>query len=124
MESWGAHGVFAARYAGQRACAGAAASGRRIRGTVLLATCIVVGAFLGPLALGSDATRNGAGAPAAVFAVGPDEPARIPAMDQGPAPIRVGADRPLDQLPSGEPFGGDELMVDVRRVLERIASES
>ena len=123
MESWGAYGVFAARYAGQQACAGAAAPRRRIRGTVLLAACIVVGVLLGPLALGSDATGNGADVPAAVFAVGPGEPARIPAMDRGPAPVSAGPDRPLDQQPSGEPFGDDGLTVDVRRVLEQIASE-
>ena len=129
MESWGAHGVFAARYADQRAGVGAGAPGRRIRGRVLLAACIVVGALLGSLALGSDATRNGAsrpgdGVPALIFAVGPAEPARLPAMDEGPAPVSGRADQPLDQQLSGEPSGDDELMVDVRRALERLASES
>ncbi len=128
MESWGAHGVFAARYAGQWARAGAGSPGRRIRGPQLLFACIVVGALLGPLALGSYATRDGAsrpddGTPASVFTAAPAEPARIPALDERPAPGSGGADQPLDQQPSGEPFGGNELTVDVRRLLEQMASE-
>ncbi len=123
METWGAHGTFAARYAGQRACAGAGAPGRRIRGPRLLAACIVVGALLGPLTLGSDWTRHGAGVPAAVSAVGRGEPARIPAMDEGSAPFSGRADWPLDQQSAGEPFGNEELMVDVRGALEQMASE-
>ncbi len=129
MESWGAHGVFAARYAGQWARAGAGSPGRRIRGPQLLVACIVVGALLGPLALWGDATRGGAsrpgdGAPASVFTVGPAEQARIPALDQGPAPRSGGADQPLDRQLAGEPSGDAELMLDVRRALERLASES
>ncbi len=128
METWGAHGTFAARYAGQWARAGAEARGRRIKCPLLLAACIVVGVLLGSLALGSGVTRNtavwsGDGIPAPIFAVGRGEPARIPAMEQGPAPFSAGLDRPLDQQPSGEPFGDDGLTVDVRRVLEQIASE-
>ncbi len=125
MESWGAHGVFAARYAGQWARAGAGSPGRRIHGPQLLVACIVVGALLGPLALWGDATRDGAsrlgdGAPASLFTVGPTEPARILALDERPAPGSGGADQSLDQQLSGE----DELMLDVRRALERLASES
>ena len=128
MQSWGAYGVFAARYAGDRARAGARARERRIGGPLLLVAFIAVGALLGPLALGSDATRNGAswpgaGAPASVFAVGPGEPARVPAMDEGPAPFSTGPDQPLDQQLSGAPSGDDGLMVDVRKVLEQMASE-
>ena len=128
MESWGAHGVFGARYAGQWARAGAGSPGRRIRGPQLLVACIVVGVLLGSLGIGSDATRNamgwpGNGIPGAIFAVGPGEPARVPAMDEGPTLRGAGPDRPLDQQGSGEPFGGDELTVDIRRALEQMASE-
>ena len=128
MESWGAHGVFAARYADEWSRVGAATRRHRIRGPLLLAACIVVGALLGSLALGSYATGDGAslpgdGTPASVFTVGPAEPARIPALDEGLAPRSGGADRPRDQQGSGEP-SDDELMVDVRRVMERLASES
>ena len=128
MESWGANGVFAARYASQWARAGAGTPGRRIRCRVLPVACVVVAMLLGSLALGSyvmgdDASQLGAGGPAVVFAAEPGEPARIPALDQGLAPFG-GADRPLDQRPSGEPSGDDELMVDVRRALEQLASAS
>ena len=128
MESWGANGVIAARYVGQRARVGPGTPGRRVRGTALLAACIVAGALLGALALGSYVTRTGAGWPAdgsprAVFTTGAGEPARIPALDKGPAPFSGGADQPLDQQLSGEPSGDDGLMVDVREVLEQMASE-
>ena len=128
MQSWGAYGSFAAHYAADRAGAGAGARARRIRGTVLLAACIAVAALLGSLALGSNTTRDAANwpgdsAPASVYAVGPGEPARIPALGNGPAPRNGGADQPLDRQLSGEPSGDDGLMVDVRRVLEQMASE-
>ena len=129
MESWGAYGVFAARYAGDRAPAGACQRGQRIRGAVLLAAFIAVGALLDPLATGNNVTRDsvsqpGSDTPAAVFDVGPGEPFRIPAMDEKSASSSGGADQPLDRHLSGEPSGDDGLLVDVRRVLEQLASES
>jgi hypothetical protein len=128
MESWGANGVIAARYAGQRARVGPGTPGRRVRGTALLAACIAVATLLGSLALGSntapsDASRPGNDAPASVFAAPPGEPARIPALDEGPAGFSAGPDRPLDRKLSGEPAGAGGLTVDVRRALEQIASE-
>ena len=85
MESWGAHGVFATRYADEWSPVSAATRQRRIRGPQLLVACLVVGALLGSLTLGSDATRGGAslpgdGAPALVFIMGSAEPAWIPAL--------------------------------------------
>jgi hypothetical protein len=94
----------------------------------LLTTCIAVATLLGSLALGSntapsDASRPGNDAPASVFAAAPGEPARIPALEEGPAGFSAGPDRPLDQQLSGEAAGGGGLTVDVRRALEQIASE-